>query len=62
METTYLEMLSKEPMIVRHIMIDPDIARAEHLLAEAGIGFTEVDRCPATGCEVCDATPLDAAA
>ncbi len=54
METKYLEMETEESARLRTSTLDPEIARAEHLLEEAGIGFTEVARCPAASCEVCD--------
>lgn len=41
--------------------IDP-IARALDTLAEAGVSFTVVDRCPAPGCPVCSPPAVSAAA
>jgi hypothetical protein len=37
----------------------PDI---EQLLAEAGFDFDVVERCPVTGCEICDAGDIKVAA
>ncbi len=37
-------------------------APLELLLAEAGLSFTHVDRCPQPSCEVCDPVALNAAA
>ena len=34
----------------------------EQLLAEAGLDFTVVERCPVVGCEVCDADHVRIAA
>lgn len=34
----------------------------EQLLAEAGFNFTVVERCPASGCEICDADEVPVAA
>lgn len=63
MDTIYLELEAEETTMLRSRTLDLDIARAEHLLIEAGIGFTEVARCPSPSCEVCDPpTTLDAAA
>ena len=62
METTYLETEAEQHAIVRQLLLDPDIARAEQLLAEAGIGYTEVARCPQASCEVCEPATLETAA
>ena len=67
METMYLEKIhllaaDRDQRNTQTTLLDPELALAEHLLAEAGIGFTEVARCPVAGCEICGPVAVEAAA
>lgn len=44
------------------IMSTTNTPEIDQLLAEAGIDFAVVDRCPVVGCEICDADDIKIAA